>query len=180
MRAHPLTMPEKAGTAELPASPTRRRDGSEAFRQFMACWPTGIAIVTGSDGGRPVGCTANAVMPLSLTPPRLIVSLGHESRTLAAIIGGGTYALNVLDNTQDELSRRFATGSSGDRFDGVAFRFEHDVPILCNAAAWVVCYVRETVPLSDHVLVIGAPVRHQTDEDRSPLVWHRRRSWRLS
>ena len=143
------------------------------FRDFMRHWPTGVAIVTAAGPDGPVGCTVNALMSLSLDPPLLLVSFGEDSRTLAVIRRTELFGASVLAAEQGELSERFCHRAPAERFDGLALRVEHDVPLLAGAAAHMVCRVQELQRCADHVLVVGAPVWQSVDSRRGPLLLHR-------
>src|SRR5256885_9989154 len=159
-------------------------DGSydeDEFRSFMSHWPTGVTVVTSRDGGgAPAGCTVNAMMSVSLFPPRLMVSLATTSATLKAILRAGDFGLNVLGADQEELCHLFAKGPKGDRFSRVRYDYRHGVPLLADVTAAIVCTVQDTMNCGDHVLIVGAPVWHTVRGDDSPLVFHRRRYRRLA
>src|SRR5262245_41424991 len=112
------------------------------FRSFMSHWPTGVTVVTSRDDGGPAGCTANAMMSVSLFPPLLMVSLASTSTTLKAIVAAGDFGLNVLSANQQELCDRFAKGPQGARFDRVRYRYRHGVPLLADVTAAIVCTVQ--------------------------------------
>jgi flavin reductase (DIM6/NTAB) family NADH-FMN oxidoreductase RutF len=165
----------------LPADVARqRRCGADEFRRLMSHWPTGVTVVTSRDGERPVGCTVNAMMSVSLLPPLLAVALAEESRTLRGILREQAFGLNVLGADQLDLCRRFARGSQHDRFDQLSYRDQHRVPVLVGVAAAVVCAVDGTFPCGDHVLIVGTPVWHTAREDGSPLLFHRSAYRRLA
>jgi flavin reductase (DIM6/NTAB) family NADH-FMN oxidoreductase RutF len=140
------------------------------FRGFMRHWPTGVAIVTTAGPTGPVGCTVVALMSLSVEPPLLVVSLGEDSHTLAAIRRTDLFGVSILAAEQGELSEQFAGCAREERFVGVELRVEHGVPLLAAAAAQMVCAVQQLEQIADHVLVVGAPVWQSVDQDRAPLV----------
>jgi flavin reductase (DIM6/NTAB) family NADH-FMN oxidoreductase RutF len=139
----------------------------------MRHWPTGVAVVTTAGPSGPLGCTVNALMSLSVEPSLLLVSLGEESRTLAAIRRTDLFGASILAAEQAELSERFANCAREERFTGVELRVEHGVPLLAGAAAQMVCAVQQLEQIADHVLVVGAPLWQSVDQDRTPLLSHR-------
>ena len=140
------------------------------LRELMRHWPTGVSVITTQEADRPAGCTASAVMCVSLTPPLLVVALAAESSTLKAISRTGAFSVNVLGSDQGELGQRFARGEHRDRFHGLNCRYQCQLPLLPGVVAWIVCRVWSTTPCGDHVLVIGGPVWHMARHDRSPLI----------
>ena len=140
------------------------------FRDFMRCWPSGVVVVTAGPTRRPSGCTVSAFLSVSLDPPLLLVSLHEHSRTLAAIVGRGSFGVNVLAWPQAELAARFA-GPQPDRFTGVAQRADQPVPLLRDALAVAVCDVHRLVPVADHVLVLGTVGWCERGATGQPLVY---------
>ncbi|MFC8845941.1 MULTISPECIES: flavin reductase family protein [unclassified Micromonospora] len=140
-----------------------------AFRRTMSRFPTFVTVITAATPDGPVGCTATAVLSLSLEPPTMVVSLRTAGHTLADILRAGMFGVNALAWQQRELIRRFATGRPDRRFDGVPYTVWDDVPVLDGASATVVCRLRETVSLLDHTLLVGTVARTGTGAT-DPLV----------
>lgn len=130
-------------------------------------------MVTTAGPSGPLGCTVNALMSLSVEPPLLVVSLGEDSHTLAAIRRTDVFGVSILAAEQGELSERFANCAREERFTGLELRLEHGVPLLAAAAAQMVCAVQQLEQIADHVLIVGAPVWQSVDPDRAPLLSHR-------
>ena len=158
--------------------PTPRLDSAE-FRQLMACWSTGVAVVTSAAGGKPVGCTVNAITSVSLEPPLLLVALGARSRTLAAIRHQRRLGLNLLPARRPDLARRFAQGDPADRFAGVDYEWADGVPVLREVVIHAVCVTERCLTVADHVLVVAEPVWWLRASRRSPLVCFDRAYWAL-
>ena len=151
--------------AEL--SPDRLRG---AFGHFA----TGVTVITThGDDGRPHGATANAVSSVSLDPPLLLVCLLNGSRTLAALLQSGQFAVNVLHADQRHVAQRFArSGSSWLGLDRCAGRT--GVPLIAGAVASLECAVHDLADGGDHRIVVGRvlDVEHTTRET-SPLLFYR-------
>lgn len=156
------------------SSPEVDAPRADGFRDLMAGWPTGVAVVTGADGARPLGCTVTALASVSAEPPLLLVSLAARSRTLAAAERTGVFGLCVLSAAQRHLARAFAAGDPTARFAGVPYRWTLGVPLLHGTAACAVCAVRDTIAVADHVLVLGSPRWHAGDPGAEPVIWYRR------
>ncbi len=100
------------------------------------------------------------------------MSLARGSRTLAAITASKVFGVNVLDDRQGELAKRFAVGT-GDRFAGTPHRRELGVPVIEDVLAAVVCEVEWCVVGGDHVLVLGRPRWCSRERAGEPLVFFR-------
>lgn len=158
---------------------------TEQFRQIMASFPTGVAIVTAVGAGRePRGMTSNAVCSVSVSPPLLLVCVDKNAKTLPAITGSGGFVVNFLAAGRDELSRRFAA-KADNKFDGVTTRrssHAFGAPILVDdAIAHAECTVSVVIDAGDHVLVLGR-VESGCALGSSPLVYFRRKyaTWPLT
>ncbi|MFV1530746.1 MULTISPECIES: flavin reductase [unclassified Phaeobacter] len=129
---------------------------SRALRQAFGSFMTGVTVVTSHDaGGRPIGFTANSFTSVSLDPPLLLVCLANSSRNYDALVGGEGFAVNVLAETQIEISNTFARPAE-DRFAGVSWhRGPAGSPLIDGVSAWFDCSLHKTVEAGDHVILIG-------------------------
>jgi flavin reductase (DIM6/NTAB) family NADH-FMN oxidoreductase RutF len=162
-------------TAEL--SPSRL--SAADFRLLMASWCTGVAVVTSTAAGAPVGCTVSAITSVSLKPPLLLVGLAAGSRTLAAIQDRQRLGINLLPAQQVSLARRFSRGDPTDRFADVEYRWAEGIPVLSDVVVAAVCVTDRYLPVADHVLVVAEPVWWQPTSHRRPLVCYGRSYWSL-
>jgi flavin reductase (DIM6/NTAB) family NADH-FMN oxidoreductase RutF len=131
------------------------------FRQLLGCFPTGVAIVTTNDAdGRPVGLTCNSFSSVSLEPPLVLFSLRKASSLLPTFIEAGSFAINILSQSQDVLSGRFASSRIADKFEGVAWRRGPlGTPLIDDCLASFECSVHARHEAGDHEIFIGE-VRH--------------------
>ena len=129
---------------------------SRHFRNALGRFTTGVTIITCLDAsGQPVGLTANSFNSLSLDPPLLLWSLRSASPSTAAFEAAPRFAVNVLTESQVELSRRFAARSD-DRFADVAWaQGDHGSPVLAGCAAVFECETLSHQIAGDHRLFIG-------------------------
>ncbi len=155
------------------------RAGSVSSRELRAAvghFATGVAVVSSvAPDGRPLGSTANAVSSVSLDPPLVLVCLRNESETLAALLGHGHFAVNVLRDDQLEHAQGFARSSSPETWARVEHRrSRHDLPLLDGALATLQCRLYDLADGGDHKIVIGRvlEVDHPTTHV-DPLVFYR-------
>ena len=140
-------------------------------RQIMGRFATGVTVVTTQYGDQVSGMTANAVMSLSLDPPLIVVSVDREANMHGHLTQGQCYAINVLKQDQEELSRRFAKPGPKDFSDIELTVAETGAPIFVDALAYVDCRVVEVAPAGDHDMFIGEPVAGET-YDGQPLIFY--------
>lgn len=148
-----------------------------ALRSALGRFATGVTIVTCVDAasGRRVGLTANSFSALSLEPPLVLWSLRRSSPSLAPFEAASHFAVNVLAETQVELSRRFARPPSDapgfGKFDeGLWSAGLGGAPVLAGCAAVFECARQAVHDGGDHRLFIGRVLR-LADLAIAPLVF---------
>src|SRR5437667_7645102 len=98
-----------AGGVDLPLSGLFRVSSSSDFRDAMARMPSSISIVTTDGPLGKWGVTASAVCSVSDSPPTVLVCLNRESRAHGIIKKNLLVGINVLNEDQAGLSRKFAS-----------------------------------------------------------------------
>lgn len=146
---------------------------SQAFREVMGSFPTGVTVVaTLAPGARPVGLTVNSFTSVSLEPPLVLVCLDHASASHDPLLSSGTFSVNVLARDQEVLARRFASEPSAGRFEGLAWTPHGGAPVLEGAVAWLVCGIEATHAAGDHTIVVGRVTALHRGEGEA-LAFHR-------
>jgi flavin reductase (DIM6/NTAB) family NADH-FMN oxidoreductase RutF len=146
---------------------------SEAFRQLLGRWTTGVTVVTSRAGDEIHGMTVSAFTEVSLDPPLVLVCCDIASNTHALMARSGVFAVNVLARDQEALSTRFASKKDEwRRFEGL--RFEREVtgsPILDDTVAALDCRVVAAHEAGDHVIYVGEVAALRCDPEREPLLY---------
>ena len=150
----------------------------QLYRDIMACFPSGVAIVTASEAdGKPRGLTLSAFCAVSLTPPLVLVCIDKTSNTLPALQSGGGFTVNFLAGGREHLAVLYASKAE-EKFEGIAWRppdHPEGGPILHeDSAAYAVCVTRQAIEAGDHWVFIGEVRAGGVIEGRLPLVYHRR------
>jgi flavin reductase (DIM6/NTAB) family NADH-FMN oxidoreductase RutF len=145
--------------------------GEQAFRDLMAAVCAQVTVVTAEDGG-PFGTTVSAFASLSLRPPMITVALDLGSRLLEPVLRTRRFGVNVLGQGQQDSAQRFAQRAA-DRFAAVDWYYDHGLPRLADAPAWLVCELAQAVEGGDHMLLLGA-VGHAESRTAPPLVYGHR------
>src|SRR5690348_11481488 len=79
------------------------------FRDLLSGFASGVTVVTARDRkDRAHGMTASAVAALSLEPPLVLVNVDKTADLHAILAEADAFALSVLAEDQEALSRRFA------------------------------------------------------------------------
>jgi flavin reductase (DIM6/NTAB) family NADH-FMN oxidoreductase RutF len=142
------------------------------FCRTCAKFPTGVTIVTVLDpDGGPHGLTASSFTSVSLEPPLILVCVDHRANVLEHFRRSEYLAINVLDETQQELSVRFARRGEN-RFDGIQwYAGQNGVPLIPGAIAHFECAIQRTLDAGDHTIFIAEVIGVNCREGR-PLIYY--------
>ncbi|MBP7998896.1 MAG: flavin reductase family protein [Chloroflexi bacterium] len=150
---------------------------SEAYRNALRHFPTGVTIVTLNTGSEIHGLTVSAFASVSPEPPLIMVVIDHKHKAHALLEQENTvFAVNILRQEQADLSNRFAWVKDEDRFAagewGTAVT---GAPILKNALAWLDCTIHARMLVGTHTIYVGqVEASDVPDPDINPLVyWNR-------
>ncbi len=163
---------------------------SEAFRDVMGRFATGISVVTTLDEfGQPAGITVSALSSVSLEPPLVMVALARKRVITPVVAATGRYAVNVLRHDQQALSDCFAhapVSPGREEFCGAPWQpGPTGLPLIDGTLAALECTVVQTFSVGDHDLFIARvdSVRvggdGQGDGDGDPLLYFRRQYLRV-
>ncbi|HRE42480.1 MAG TPA: flavin reductase family protein [Terricaulis sp.] len=143
------------------------------LRRVCATYPTGVAIVTASDGEqRRCGLTINSFISVSLDPPLVLWSLSSRSPNRAFFNSATQGAITILAHDQAELARRFARPHQ-DKFDGVPLRkAAGDAPVIEGGVAFMRCAPWSVTEAGDHLLHIWEVKAAAVLSPHAPLVFH--------
>ena len=154
-------------------------DGStDAFRDVMRSFPTGVTVVGSAHGGEKRGMTVNSFTSVSLNPPTVLICITKKSGCHPVIEKSGVFSVSVLAENQSELSSKFADHDEVDvhRFVGVDHRVgDLGVPLLDGAVAELECSVEDSLGSGDHTVFVGKVMSAKVTSDEFPLVFHRSR-----
>ena len=147
----------------------------ELFREAMAHLAAGVAVVTARrTDGAPCGIAATSLISYSVHPPSLLVSVWHGSRCHDALAAADRFGVHLLRADELELAHRFADRAAADKFAGLDWSWDADVPQVAGALAYLRCRRAENFVRYDHTVLIG-DVERGALEAGEPLVTSRRR-----
>jgi flavin reductase (DIM6/NTAB) family NADH-FMN oxidoreductase RutF len=148
--------------------------GKDEFRTALGHFASGVTVVTtsGKDGSVR-GMTVSAFSSLSLDPPLVLICVENRTSIYEHLNEeGGFFAVNILAEDQELVSRRFATKDT-DRFDGIGYTTgATGSPILTGALAFVECRVVNAYPGGDHTIFVGE-VEAMGATEGKPLAYFR-------
>lgn len=144
----------------------------DAFREAMARWASGVAVVAvrDPDDGRVYGTTASSLSSLSAEPPRVFFSLGPGAQVLPFLPEGARFVVNVLAADQRRLAQvftdAFPVGPS-------PFPGEGD-PLVEGTHAGLVGEVERVVEVGASRIVVARVLEAFPGPASSPLIRHLR------
>jgi flavin reductase (DIM6/NTAB) family NADH-FMN oxidoreductase RutF len=151
----------------------------QELRRVMGHFATGVTVVTTKDGeDTPFGLTANAFASLSLDPPLVLVCVDKAAQCYSCFQGSKIFAINVLGEGQEEISRRFAT-KGAQKFNGIPWhKSESGLALLDGAIGHIECKVVYSYDGGDHTIYVGEVLRAKTTGER-PLIFFKGKYTRL-
>jgi flavin reductase (DIM6/NTAB) family NADH-FMN oxidoreductase RutF len=151
----------------------------ETYREILANFPSGIAVVTSFDGDdKPNGLTVSAFCAVSLDPPLVLVCIDKDSNTLKAIELSGGFTVNLLAAGREDIARAFATKDS-EKFSTVRWervQTREAGPVLMDdCVSFAACTLHDSIEAGDHWILVGRVEDGAINSDREPLVYGQRR-----
>jgi flavin reductase (DIM6/NTAB) family NADH-FMN oxidoreductase RutF len=129
------------------------------YRRVVGRFATGVTVVTTLLDGEQHAMTCNSFTSVSLEPVLVLFCAEKVARFHDAVLASGTWAVSVLGQGQEDVSRHFAARgrSLEDQFD----QRPHAVGSITGAAvlegaiAALECRTVSTTDAGDHTVVIG-------------------------
>src|SRR5580704_11983567 len=147
------------------------RIGPDLYRRACAQFATGVTVITVLDEkGHPHGMTVNSFTSVSLDPPLVLVSIDLRNAILGHFISSSWFAINILAEHQEQLSRRFSSPAENRFIDVNWHAGVSGTPILDGVLAHLECSVVQTFEAGDHTVLVGE-VRQAGYVEGKPLVY---------
>jgi flavin reductase (DIM6/NTAB) family NADH-FMN oxidoreductase RutF len=146
---------------------------SDQLRKILGHFATGVTVVTTRlASGEPWGFTVNAFTSVSLSPPLILVCVGHGGDSFQVMSKAEYFAVNFLAEGQEELSRVFAS-KSRDRFAGIPYEpGANGAPLLQGCLGYIECRKTAAHVQGDHTIVIGEVLAGEA-HGGFPLLFYR-------
>ena len=147
---------------------------TEKFRKALGFFATGVTVVTGvSPKGVPVGVTVNSFASVSLEPPLVLVCLDKNTGCLEAFCEGERFAVNILDENQQDLSNMFAGPQEHKFKDRSYVTWDSECPILPGCLVNLECHRVDVFEGGDHVILLGRVEQIEYADAGHPLLYYR-------
>lgn len=144
-----------------------------SFRDALGQFATGVTIITAApEGYMPFGVTANSFASVSLDPPLVLWSLQKSSDTFSAFEKSSHFAVNILNELQQDLSNQYAKKGSHDLADNDFTEGQTGLPLINNAIVSFECEIDACHDGGDHIIMVGKVVAMSDVEAQPPLLFH--------
>ncbi|MGZ8164520.1 MAG: flavin reductase family protein [Methylobacter sp.] len=145
------------------------------FKKALQLWASGVTVVTTQSEKFGVqGMTVTAFSSVSIDPPQILVCINEAADTGEGINTSQSFAVNILNSAQQDVSNQFAGGSSQEqRFENTSWKAgTTGAPILNDSLVSLECKVIEKVRAGSHWIIIGE-VEDCVCRTGTPLLYYR-------
>ncbi len=148
------------------------------FREALAHFATGVAIVTAPGPDGPHGVTVNAFASLSLDPALVLICIERNRYSHTVLERAGIFAVNVLASGQEQLSRFFSSTTRPEgpgAFEGIPYRpGRSGAPVIDGCLASLECRITARHPGGDHTIFVAEVLAAEVTLGLRPLLYYNR------
>lgn len=142
------------------------------FRQVMSRFASGVTVITSACDGEFGGLTVSSFTSLSLNPTLVLFCIADYATSRGLILEAGQFAVNILSEDQENLSRCFASREA-ERFAPDTYVLsERGLPLLVGSLATLECKIVNTFSGGDHTIIVGEVETAQASSG-CPLLYYR-------
>jgi len=152
---------------------------AEAFRFSLRGTASSVTIISTQLDAVRYGMVATAVIPVSMSPPSLVVAINRTASIHDPLEKRGAFAINFLSDINETVVRGFSEARGEDRF--LFGRWlsrkildepeSHSLPCLAGAQAVVLCRLSDVHRWGTHSLFIGEVSNVLRTDRLSPLLY---------
>jgi flavin reductase (DIM6/NTAB) family NADH-FMN oxidoreductase RutF len=139
----------------------------------MRVFPSGVCVVSANVEGERVATTIGSLVSLSLEPPLVGISIGHELALHELLKTAGAFGISILRGDQAHVAQHFARGVPPlILWEGMAVKGgATGAPLLADALAWIECRLWQRYDAGDHSIFVGEVVAVDEGEPGPGLVY---------
>jgi flavin reductase (DIM6/NTAB) family NADH-FMN oxidoreductase RutF len=143
-----------------------------ALRNALGQFATGVTVITTNpEGHEPLGMTVNSFSAVSLDPPLVLWSLQKDSECFDAFSAATHYGVNVLEQSQMDLSNRFAKKGQHGINPSEYRQGRSGCIVLRGAMMSLECRIEARHDAGDHIILVGRVEDMEQRPNRKPLVF---------
>lgn len=133
-----------------------------------------VALITTRDPetGMPAGMAATAVIPVSMEPPSMLISINRKASAHSVIERSGLFCINILGAKHSDLVGLFSNSEKREeRFARSMWEERNGLPFLPQAPASIFCKVSTTLLFGSHEVFVGEVFDLNEIKECEPLGW---------
>lgn len=132
-----------------------------------------VSIVSCAVGGNRYGIAATAVTSLCAEPASVLLCVNEARAIVPALTERGYFYLNLLQSSQEKVSRAFGGERGGqERFSVGDWQEDDDgLPYLVGAQANLLCRLEGVTGYGTHKIFIGHVLGGHFTEEVNPLIY---------
>lgn len=147
------------------------------YRRVVGRFATGVTVITTRVDGEQHAMTCNSFTSVSLEPVLVLFCAEKIARFHDVVLSTGTWAVSVLAQGQEDVSRRFAARGRPleDQFSGLPHSLGPvtGAAVVEGALASLECRTVSVADAGDHTVVIGEVLGLGVpDPDGDPLLYY--------
>ncbi len=145
-----------------------------AFRDAVGSFATGVMVMTCNGGAEGlIGVTMNSFSSVSLDPPLVSFCIADSLTEFEALLKTDLFALNLLNEDQQELSNQFAKTGPG-KWRGVTYREgANSAPIIEPNHGVLLCTKHAQYECGDHYIVVARVDEIEIEGNEPPLIFYK-------
>lgn len=142
------------------------------FKNAMGQFATGVVVISGNRGGELVGFAAQSFVSLSVDPPMILFCPQKSSTSWPKVRPLRQFSINVLNQSQSELSEAFAVPGE---VPIVKWHVtDRENPVIDQSIATIECLFDTEYEAGDHLIVVASVTDvHVHDDAMKPLLYFR-------
>jgi flavin reductase (DIM6/NTAB) family NADH-FMN oxidoreductase RutF len=147
-------------------------DITDQFRAAMRTCAATVMVVTTKLETQRFGMTATAVIPVSMEPPSILVSVNRGASLNEPLSSAGMFCVNILREGQVALAKAFSGALSGEaRFSVGTWGNSNGIPFLVDAQSNLFCELERKISFGTHDLFLGTIQSVRQGDAPEPLVY---------
>lgn len=148
------------------------------FREVFSRYPSGVVIVTTrAADGTAKGFTASSFTSVSANPPLVLACLNLTAECYPVFATADKFAISILRPHHQELAERFARRGAEKFVEGHFVDSHHNLPVVKDALATLICKKSDHFPGGDHVIIVGEVTQSLLGDPGHGMVHYQRKFW---
>ena len=145
---------------------------SDIFKNALGRMATGVTVISTIYNGEFFGFTSNSFSSVSLHPSLISFCLEESAHSMKAFAGSSNFAVSILSNEQEEISRHFAAHQLN-KFAGISYQMSEQLqcPVINGALCWLECKKVNQYEGGDHTIFIGEVTNIIINQTQDPLIY---------